>query len=86
MVATTISRTLVVKSLAIQGPDFYADERKMPSSESHRLSLSNLSDQPMKLRGLQAGLIRLGRKEGGGGKGRGRPLARSPGLSRARRG
>lgn len=35
--------------------------------ESRSLSLSNLSDQPMKLRGPQAGLIRLGRKEGGGG-------------------
>lgn len=35
-----------------------------------RLALTNLSDQPMKQRGLQAGLIRLGRKEGrrrGGG-------------------
>lgn len=49
-----------------------------------RLALTNLSDQPMKHRGLQAGLIRLGRKEGRrrGGEASGSDSS----LSRARRG
>lgn len=39
------------------------------ASESHGLSLPNLSYQPMKQWELQAGLIRLRRKEGGGVRG-----------------
>lgn len=48
------------------------------SSESHTLPLPNLPHQPMKQQRLQAGLIRLGRKEG-----RGRPLALALDLSKA---